>query len=200
MPGATGNHKSIFGGRNLSRVPPLDLDRLTAEQRGLYDMIAGTRSGEARGPFAVWLRTPGIAAKANEFGNALRLGGRLDKRLFEIAVLAVARHWKADYEWFAHEKNALKAGLPAALIEAIRRGGEPDFETADQKLVYEFVCELNATRRLGAATYERAVASLGLEQMIELVSVAGFYTIAAMMINVFDVPVPGGGKPFADVQ
>jgi hypothetical protein len=142
-------------GGDMSRVPPLDFDVLSPEQRGLYD---------------------------------------------EIAVLTIARHWSADYEWFAREKNALKAGLPASVIATIRRGRCPEFATDDQKLVYEIICELNATKRLGAATYERAVASLGLEKMIELVSVAGFYTTAAMMINVFEVPVPGGARPFADAD
>lgn len=184
----------------MSRVPPLELERLSPEQRRLYDEIAGTRSGEARGPFAVWLRTPGIAAKANEFGNALRLGGTLDKKSFEIAVLAIARHWSADYEWFAHEKNALKAGLAPSIIAAIRERRIPDFETTEQKLVYEIIGELNNTQRLSTASYARALEHLGLEKLVELVSVAGFYTTAAMMINVFEVPVPGGREPFGDAR
>ena len=184
----------------MARVPPLDLDRLSPEQRRLHDDIGGTRSGTARGPFAVWLRTPAIAAKANEFGNALRLGGTLDKKSFEIAVLAVARHWSADYEWFAHEKNALKAGLPASIITAIRERRLPEFETDDQKLVYEIVSELNTTLRLSDAAYRRALEHFGLETLIELVSVAGFYSAVAMMINAFDVPVPGDAKPFGDAK
>jgi 4-carboxymuconolactone decarboxylase len=184
----------------LSRVPPLDLDRMTPEQRRLHDDIGGTRSGTARGPFAVWLRTPAIAAKANEFGNALRLEGTLDKKSFEIAVLVVARHWSADYEWFAHEKNALKAGLPMAIISAIRERRVPTFESEEQTLVYETVSELVGTTRLSDASYRRALAFFGLEKLIELVSVAGFYSAVAMMINAFEVPVPGDAKPFGEAR
>jgi hypothetical protein len=36
--------------------------------------------------------------------------------------------------------------------------------------------------------------------LIELVSIVGFYAAVAMMINAFDVPVPGGAKPFGDAR
>jgi 4-carboxymuconolactone decarboxylase len=88
---------------------------MMAEQKRVYQEIGGARGGLVRGPFVIWLRNPEIADLANQFGNSLRLRGKLDKRLFELMVLIVARHWSAQYEWFAHEKAALKAG--------VRRGG-----------------------------------------------------------------------------
>ena len=44
--------------------------------------IGGARGGVVRGPFAIWLRNPELADQANRFGNAFRLGGKLDNRLF----------------------------------------------------------------------------------------------------------------------
>ena len=51
------------------------------------------------------------------------------------------------------------------------------------------------TRTLGDATYQRAIATLGEELLIELITAVGFYTVAAMMINAFAAPVPGGAQP-----
>lgn len=172
---------------------------MTPEQKKLYDEIAGPRGGAVGGPFAVWMRRPEIAARANEFGNALRLNGTLEKRLFELAVLVIARHWTAQYEWFVHEPAARNAGLDEAIIEAIRHGRTPSFSAGNDELVYEFVQELCATRTVGTHTYERATAVLGTELLIELVTVVGFYTIAAMVINVFDAPVPNGACPLPTV-
>jgi 4-carboxymuconolactone decarboxylase len=179
----------------MSRVPDLAPADMTSEQRRIHDEIASKRHGNVRGPFAIWLRTPAIADRANQFGNAIRVAGKLDKRLFELMVLIVARHWSAQYEWFAHQDQALKEGVSPAVVEAIRHGGRPDFSRADEQLIYDLVSELNARKVLGRATYERGVGHFGLDLFIELVTAIGFYTMVAMMLNAFDAPVPGGGRP-----
>jgi 4-carboxymuconolactone decarboxylase len=179
----------------MSRVPDLAPAEMTAEQKRIHDEIASKRRGHVRGPFAIWLRTPTIADHANQFGNAIRVAGKLDKRLFELMVLIVARHWSAQYEWFAHEDQALANGVAPAVVEAIRHGRTPDFAQADERLIYELVTELNARKILGPATYDRGVAHFGLELFIELATAIGFYTMVAMMLNAFDAPVPGGSRP-----
>src|SRR5690242_14079506 len=89
-------------GSFMTRVPNLTLEELSPEQRRIHDDIAAGRD-RVGGPFAIWLRLPTIADKANQFGNALRRDSTMDKRLFELMVLVVAQHWNAQYEWFTHE-------------------------------------------------------------------------------------------------
>jgi len=176
-------------------VPELDPETLSPTQRRIYDEIASVRHGTVRGPFAIWLRKPEIADKANQFGNAVRANGALDKRLFELMVLVVARHWNAQYEWFAHEKQALKAGVSSDVVEAIRYGRAPSFDKDDERLVYELVIELMDSKRLSDAAYERGIAFLGLDLMIEFITAVGFYTMVAIVLNSFDAPVPGDLTP-----
>jgi 4-carboxymuconolactone decarboxylase len=178
----------------MARVEDLKLESLTPEQRAIYDRIAGTRGGTVRGPFAIWLRNPKIADTADRFGTTLR-NGDLDLRLFELMVLLVARHWTAQYEWFAHARHALEAGIPPAVVEAIRHRRKPTLERDDERLVYDLVTEMNETRTLSQPTYDRAVAMLGLDHVIELITSLGFYTMVAIMLNGFDAPVPGGERP-----
>ena len=64
-----------------------------------------------------------------------------------------------------------------------------------RKITDDIVSELQRSRTLGQASFDRALAALGPDLVIELVSVIGFYTTAAMMINAFDAPVPGGARP-----
>jgi 4-carboxymuconolactone decarboxylase len=179
----------------MTRVPDLPLEELTSEQRRIYDEIAACRNGVVRGPFPIWLRVPLIADRANQFGNALRVHSKLDKRLFELMVLVVARHWSAQYEWFAHEKSALKEGLSSEVVEAIRNRHPPEFVRKDERLVYETITELLEKRTLSQPSYDRALAALGLDLLIELITAAGFYMMVAMMLNAFDAPVPDGTKP-----
>jgi 4-carboxymuconolactone decarboxylase len=178
----------------MARVEDLKLESLTPEQKAIHDRIAGTRGGTVRGPFAIWLRNPKIADAADRFGTTLR-NGDLELRLFELMVLLVARHWTAQYEWFAHARHALEAGIPPAVVEAIRHRRKPELERDDERLVYDLVTEMNETRTLSQPTYDRAVALLGLDHVIELITSLGFYTMVAIMLNGFDAPVPGGERP-----
>jgi 4-carboxymuconolactone decarboxylase len=177
------------------RVPEVQLDHLTPEQERVYGEISQARRGVVRGPFAIWIRLPEIADRANQFANALRLHGKLDRRLFELMVLIIARYWSAQYEWYAHEEHGLKAGLSPQVVDAIRNHRNPDFKRDDERLIYDVITELNETKTLSESTYNRALNALGLDLLIELITGAGFYTTAAMMINVFDAPVPDGKRP-----
>jgi 4-carboxymuconolactone decarboxylase len=178
----------------MARVEDLKPESLTPEQKAIHDRIAGSRGGTVRGPFAIWLRNPPIADAADKFGTILRKG-KLDGRLFELMVLLVARHWSAQYEWFAHERHAREVGIPEPVIEAIRHRRKPELERDDDRLVYDLVTEMNETRTLSQPTYDRAVAMLGLDLVIELITSLGFYTMVAIMLNGFDAPVPGGARP-----
>ncbi len=181
----------------MSRLPALQLEQLTAEQKRIYDEIAQVRHGVVRGPFPIWLRIPELADHANQFGNVLRISGKLEKRLFELMVLIVARHWSAQYEWFAHAKSALAAGLSPDVVGAIQDRRQPEFVRKDEQLIYEIVSEIVESRTLSQASYDHALAALGHDLFIELVTAAGFYTMIAMVLNVFDAPVPTGERPLA---
>jgi len=59
----------------------------------------------------------------------------------------------------------------------------------------KMVRELIDTRNLSDATYNRARDMFGIDLVMEVVTVAGFYTLVAMMLKAFDAPVPGGARP-----
>jgi len=180
----------------MARVDHLKPDELSPDQLRLAQEIAATRH-RVGGPFGIWLRTPAIADAANRLGNTLRRDSNLDKRLFELMVLVIARHWGAQYEWFVHEGAARQAGLPDGVIAALREGRTPAFARPDEQLVYDVVRELQTTRTLSDGTYARALATFGLELLIEFISAAGFYTMVAMMLNAFDVATPDGARPLS---
>lgn len=178
----------------MTRVPNLTIEELSPEQRRIHDEIAAGRD-RVGGPFAIWLRLPTIADKANQFGNALRRDSTMDKRLFELMVLVVAQHWNAQYEWFTHEKAARKVGMPDAMIESLRAGERPASMSDDEALIYDITHELMQRKRLSDATYQRGLKGLGLDKLIEFISAVSFYTAVAVMLNGFDVPTPDSSVP-----
>ena len=179
----------------MTRVPEVLPDQLSPEQRKVHDLIVSTRGGVIRGPFAMWIRNANLAAAANQLGNAVRLEGKLDAKLFELIILVIARQWSAQYEWFAHAQEAARVGLDSAIIEAIRTHRVPSFRSPRETVIYEMVRELIDTRNLSDTTYNRARDMFGIDLVMEVVTVAGFYTLVAMMLKAFDAPVPGGARP-----
>lgn len=178
----------------MSRVPDLVVEELTKEQRRAYEVVAATRGGTARGPFTVWVRHPEVAQAASQLSNALR--NNVDARLVELAILVVVRHWSAPYPWVAHESHALDAGLQRQLVESLRIGQIPTFDRDDERIVYDLARELLETGTVEAPTYDRAIDTLGLDLLIDIVTVVGFYSTASMVSNAFDVAVPGDRRPF----
>lgn len=156
--------------------------------------ISRAHHGKLDGPFEILIRVPELAEKASRLGTFIRRDGKLDRRLFELMVLAVARSYKAQFEWFKHEPLALKAGISPEVVEAIRTGRVPKLAHEDEKLVYDIVREINDTRTLSQKSYDRAFAMLGQDLLIELIAATGFYSMVATLLNVFDMPLPIGQK------
>jgi 4-carboxymuconolactone decarboxylase len=180
----------------MPRLPPVMRETLTPEQQRVFDLIEKTR-GNVRGPFAIWLAVPELAEQCLQLQHMLNYNSRLDKRLMQLMILIMARQSSAQFAWFIHARHALELGIAPEIVEAIRTRQTPAFERDEDRLVYDIVMELDATRTLSAASYARAQAALGTEQLVELVAAAGFYVMVAMTLNVFDAPVPGGEQPLA---
>lgn len=179
------------------RVAEVQYDELDAEQKRIYDIIVGTRKNGLGGPFSVLVRIPHVAEPANDLHNALRLHGKLDRRIFELLILIVARAHTTEFAWVVHEAIALKAGLDTKVIEAVRERRVPDFPNADERVTYDLVLQLLQTRTLSTQTYQRGIERLGLDLLLEIVSAVGFYSMICLVLNSFEVPASGGIKPLA---
>lgn len=174
----------------MTRIPALTPEQMDEAQREVHAAIVAGPRGQVRGPLAVWLHRPGLAARAQALGQYCRYDSSLPQRLSELAILTMGRFWSAEFEWWAHKPIALKAGVDAAVVEAIRVGSPPPFTHDDEAVVYEVVRSLNENHRIAPALYERAIAVLGQDRLIDLVGLAGYYTLISMTINAFEVMPP----------
>ena len=129
-----------------------------------------------------------------ELGEAV-FWSRSRKRLSELAIAIVARFWTAQFEWYAHAPQALRAGLSKDVIEAIRTRRRPVFDKKDEEAVYNYITELLEKKKVSDATYKALVAEVTQEQAIEITTIAGFYATVAMLIVAFEADLPDGEKP-----
>lgn len=172
----------------IYRIRELTYDKLDDSQADIYDAIANGPRGGVRGPLAVWLHRPGLAAPAQELGHYCRYDSALPARLSEMAILIIASEWKATYEWVAHEKHALAAGLNQTVIDDLKCGDKiPEFVNADERLVHAFMQSLLQNKQVNYELYQSIVDELGQDAVIDLVGIAGYYTLISMTIKAFDI-------------
>ena len=178
-----------------NRFKPLKYDEMTAAQKTMVEhLIAGPRGG-VNGPFNVLLRSPEIGDLGQEFGGAARFKSSLPQRLYELAILVTARYWTAQYEWQAHHRSALQAGLSASICDAIAQGRRPTGMRSDEETVYNFVSELLNTKQVSDATFNAAKTAFGERGVVDIIAVTGWYNIVSMMLNVDQYPVLDGTRP-----
>src|SRR3546814_757190 len=179
----------------MSRLSSLTEETMTAAQKKVAEAIEAGPRGKLSGPFVPLAHCPGVAGPVQELGAYLRWNGTLPAKLRELAILVTARFWGAQYEWYAHHKHALEAGLDPAIAEAIAAKRRPDFKNRDEEIVYDYATELHTRHSVDDATYAAAKDLLGEESVVELTVLCGYYTIISMTLNTFQVPVPEGIAP-----
>jgi 4-carboxymuconolactone decarboxylase len=170
------------------RMPPLAREAMNAAQQAAADeLIAGPRKA-VKGPFIALLRSPALMARLQKVGEYLRFDSALPPRLSEFATLVVARAWSQQFEWAVHVPLALQAGTSAATVDALREGRRPTDMSADEALVHDFLVELEAHRGVCDATYAATVSRLGEQGVVDLVALAGYFTLVSMVLNVARTP------------
>jgi len=191
-----------------ARLPKFEPTALDAEQRSLYDAIAGGRraqgpqlfrladaDGRLEGPFNAFLLQPRLGSALQALGASVRYDTGLDDRCREIAILIVAAHWRSDFEWHAHEAVGRAAGLGDAELAALREGRHAEL-AGRESVVARTAAALVTRGDLDDAEYGEAVGHLGPAGLFELLTLVGYYATLALQLRVFRVPAPD--SPAAD--
>jgi 4-carboxymuconolactone decarboxylase len=176
----------------VARIPLVEPDTLTPEQRRVYDRIVAGPRRAVVGPLRAVLHNPELAEHWQQLGALVRYRTTLPARLKEIAILATARRWNADLEWQIHEAEARTAGVPDAVIAAIRGATAPPFADPAERDVYEFVRALQETGRVPDACYRAVHDRHGTLGVVELTALVGYYTMVAMTLNAHEIALPAG--------
>ena len=175
------------------RFKPLTYDEMTPAQRTMIEhVLSGPRGGGAEGPFNVQLRSPEMGDLGQQFGAATRFATTVPRKLYELAIIITARHWTAQFEWYAHRRGAIQAGIAPAVADAIAAGRRPAVMPPDETAVYNFATELLETKQVSDATFAAAKSVLGERGVVELINVMGWYGLVSMYLNVDRYPLPEG--------
>ncbi len=183
------------GAAAQDRMPPIPAAMMTDAQRKAVEEFAAARGSGVSGPFVPLLRSPEVLTRARALGDYLRFKSALPPRLSEFVILITARQWTQQYEWDAHYRLAVQAGLREEVARAVAEGRRPAGMAEEEEILYEFLGELYRTQSVSDTTYARAVARFGEQGVIDTLGLAGYYSFLAMVLNTARTPLPSGQRP-----
>ena len=177
----------------MARLPSITRkDQVAPEHQGIVDSIVGSR-GSVHGPFTMLLHCPPIAAHLVNFGGYVRFEGKLDKRVRVLAAMTVAREFDAVYVWGAQTAIARTRDVPESTISAIREKHSRGVPAQDAQII-DFTRDLIHKHRVMDAVMGALQQRFGNEQLVELTTTIGYYTMLAMTANAVELEAGEGAE------
>jgi 4-carboxymuconolactone decarboxylase len=177
-----------------NRLPVPRREDLDEANREIFDNALKRTITGLRGPTGIQLHSK-VAPHLFGLNQYLRFGSKLTGRMREVAILTVAREMDSQFEWAAHEAVALREGVPAELVEAIRARRPVDGFDPGDALIIAFGRQMAGERKVDAALYARARDHFGQPLLVDLVFLMADYAATALVLAAFDMQLPPGQDP-----
>jgi 4-carboxymuconolactone decarboxylase len=182
-----------------SRLPPIKREDLDEQGKKQYDALVGRTGGRSlaglRGPGGLNLYSPKAAQHLSGLSNYLRYESGLSARVREIAILVTAREMDQQFEWAAHEPNALKEGVALEVIEVIKRRRTTEALSDVDATIIQLGRQVFGEKKVASDVFARARKIFGDRELVELVLLMGSYASIAALLTTFDVQLDPRQKP-----
>ncbi len=183
------------------RLPLPNREDLDDAGKKAYDR--GTTPGATiaglQGPAGVQLFSPKTAAHVAALNKYLRFEAGFTPHIREVAILATAREMDSQFEWVAHEPEALKEGVPQATVDAIKYRRSTDGLDPTDALVIELGRQLWRDHKVKPETFANLKAIFGPGKLIELVMLMGNYAGTAALLAAVDMQLHAGKEPLLPI-
>lgn len=172
----------------MARIATLDRAGMNTEQARVYDAAKASNS-PVGGPYTAYIHLPKLFEAAQNLRGCLA-GGPLSRREQQVVNIVVARHWNAQYPWYAQARASLTVGLSQAVIDTINARQTPDLPDARERTCYVVASEILASKGLSDATYAAAEKTLGLDSLVALVATIGSFSTTCITAGTFKIDPP----------
>jgi 4-carboxymuconolactone decarboxylase len=183
-----------------SRLPLPKREELNEAGQQAFDRAnrPGTIAG-LQGPAGIQLHCPEIAPHLSALNTYFRVNAGFTPQTREIAILATAREMDSQFEWVAHEPEALKEGVAQHVIDVIKFRRCSEGLAEQDALVIELARQLWRDHKVAPETFAKLNAGYGPRMLINLVVLMGTYANTAAMLAVVDMQIPEGKEPLLPI-
>ena len=169
------------------RIRPLDRADGTPAQRDLLD------GSPAANVTATMVRHEALYPAWLAMGSTLIFKGRLRPRDRELIILRIAIATNSAYEWSQHVQLARGCGVTEEELRRLASAVDNGWSSDDEAMLAA-VDELDRDSCVSDATWTRLASVLDDAQLIELLSLVGYYRMVAGILNSVGVQLDPG-KP-----
>ena len=180
------------------RVPLPKREDLDDAGQRIYDSLADPTGGTLRGlrvPGGILLHSPNLSRYARPLNRYLRHEAGLGGRVRELAILTTAREFDSQFEWAAHEPEALREGISQDIIAVIKHRLDTSGLDQADAIVIELGREIFGARKVTSKTFARALRHFGQRALVDLVALMGNYAGTAALLTAFDMQLDTDQPP-----
>jgi alkylhydroperoxidase family enzyme len=174
------------------RIAPLAEDERTARQQEVIDDLV---VGPTQNIYTTLARHPEYAAAMVNLGRTLR-SGDLDLRHRETIILRMGWNCQAAYEFAQHRRLAQSAGMTLDEIRRIQQGPDAPGWDPVERLLCIAADELHADQIIGDETWSALTEHFDERELVEIIGLAGYYTLVCFQLNTLGVPIEDGAPSF----
>ena len=182
------------------RLPLIPRDQLDDAGKRRYDNAAnGGNIAGLQGPSGISFYSPKTSAHLNEVSRYLRNEAGFSPRIREIALIITSRSMNNQFEWVAHEPEALKAGVPQEVIDVIKHHRPTTGLDPTDAVVIELGRAIWKDHKVPPELFARAKAIFGPNKLVDLVLLMGSHASTAALLTTFDMQLHKGAKPLLPI-
>jgi 4-carboxymuconolactone decarboxylase len=157
----------------------------------LNTFVTQREDGALIGPFSPLLHFPELGKPSWGLIKQLIASATLPKAAREVAVLLTGARLNSRYEIYSHEHVAEQSGLSTAKVATLSAGERPSDLDEQESAAFDVTAALLRGNQLPETTYRRALRAFGDKQLAELVFLIGGYVLISLLLNAYDISVPG---------
>ena len=177
----------------MARLPSItSKDQVAAKDRETFDSIVASR-GAVQGPFTMFLHSPEVAGRVAHLGAYVRFEGSLDMKVRVLGAMTVAREFEAMYVWGAQTGGARRLGVSEETIAAIRDNHSRGVAPEDAQVV-DFTRQMLRKHRVDDATFKATQSRFGNDELIQLTTAIGYYTLLSMTVTASELEPASGAE------
>jgi 4-carboxymuconolactone decarboxylase len=187
--------------RSGMRLPLPNREDLDEAGKKAYDR--GTTPGATiaglQGPSGIALYSSKIATHHTAINSYLRFEAGFTPHVREVAILITAREMDSQFEWVAHEPEAIKEGVPQATIDVIKHRRSTEGLDATDAAIIERGRQIWRDHKVKSETFAKLKAVFGPHKLVELVMLMGNYGGTAVLLAAVDMQLHAGKKPLLPI-
>jgi 4-carboxymuconolactone decarboxylase len=183
------------------RLPLLNREDLDEAGKKTFDNASrpGASLAGLQGPAGIQLYSTKTTPHLQAINQYLRFDAGISPRLREIAILATAREMDSQFEWVAHEPEALKAGVPQSVIDVIKYRRPAHGLDETDAIVIGLGRQIWRDHKVDSQTFAKAKALFGANKLVDLVLLMGNYAGTAALLTVVDMQLHEGKMPLLPI-